>query len=86
MINLYENNPFPQNNSEHMKGNDVMDKQKENRVVQGTEYEGKDEVYLDVDRMINEGLSGGSVHARGETTNIEEARDLTEETPPYECD
>ena len=26
--------------------------------------------------MINEGLSGGSVHARNDTTNIEEARDL----------
>lgn len=45
-------------------------------------YEGKDKVYLDEDRMINEGLSGGSVHMREDTTNIEEARDLVEEEPP----
>ena len=63
-----------------------MDKQKENNVTQDTNFEGKDKVFLDVDRIINEGLSGGSVHARGKTTNIEEARDLTEETPPYEGD
>jgi len=43
-------------------------------------------VFMDVDRMINEGMSGGSVHSREETTNIEEARDLHEEQPPYECE
>jgi hypothetical protein len=47
-----------------------------------TMYEGKDKVFLDVDRIINEGMSGGSVHRREETTNIEEARDLEEEDPP----
>ncbi|WHY01999.1 hypothetical protein [Neobacillus sp. DY30] len=46
------------------------------------QYEGKDMVYLDIDRIINEGLSGGSVHSRHDTTNIEEARNLTEEEPP----
>ncbi|MDM5328397.1 hypothetical protein [Neobacillus sp. CF12] len=45
-------------------------------------FEGKDKVYLDIDRIINEGLSGGSVHSRHDTTNIEEARNLTEEEPP----
>jgi hypothetical protein len=45
-------------------------------------YEGRDKVALDVDRMINEGMSGGSVHMREETTNIEEARDLHPEEPP----
>ncbi|WP_100330514.1 hypothetical protein [Bacillus xiapuensis] len=49
-----------------------------------TMYEGKDKVFLDVDRMINEGLSGGSVHMReGEwTSNIEEAVAFMDETPP----
>jgi hypothetical protein len=47
-----------------------------------TVYEGKDKTYLDVDRIINEGLSGGSVHMRQESTNIEEAVDFFEETPP----
>jgi hypothetical protein len=46
------------------------------------QYEGKDKVYLDIDRIINEGLSGGSVHSRAHTTNIEEARNLPEEEPP----
>lgn len=48
------------------------------------QYEGKDKVYLDIDRMINEGMAGGSVHSRHDTTNIEEARDLTEEEPPFQ--
>jgi hypothetical protein len=45
-------------------------------------YEGKDKVFLDEDRIINEGLSGGSVHMREGATNIEQARDLEEEQPP----
>ncbi|MED4531085.1 hypothetical protein ABET51_14875 [Metabacillus fastidiosus] len=45
-------------------------------------HEGRDKAFLDIDRMINEGLSGGSVHGRGEITNIEEARDLVKEDPP----
>lgn len=48
------------------------------------QYEGKDKVYLDIDRIINEGLSGGSVHSRQDTANIEEARNLTEEEPPLQ--
>lgn len=44
-------------------------------------YEGKDKVYLDIDRIINEGLSGGSVHRREDSSNIEEARDIIEEEP-----
>ncbi|MBS4171873.1 hypothetical protein [Bacillus sp. FJAT-49736] len=49
-----------------------------------THYEGKDKAYLDVDRMINEGMSGGSVHMREDSTNIEEAVDFFEENPPTE--
>ncbi|WP_379969365.1 hypothetical protein [Ectobacillus sp. sgz5001026] len=48
-----------------------------------TLYEGRDQAYLDIDRMINEGLSGGTVHLKGEKTNIEEARELVEEEKPY---
>jgi hypothetical protein len=64
---------------------DEMDKKKEEIVNKGSDYEGKDQVYLDIDRMINEGMSGGSVHSRYETTNIEEARDLVKEESPFEC-
>ncbi|PMC40272.1 hypothetical protein CJ195_00745 [Bacillus sp. UMB0899] len=59
---------------------------KELGVKQDLNYEGKDKAYLDIDRIINEGLSGGSVHMREEYTNIEEARDLIEEEPPYSAD
>lgn len=45
--------------------------------------EGKDKVSLDVDRIINEGLSGGSVHRLDGSSNIEEARDLHPEKPPF---
>lgn len=49
-----------------------------------TQFEGKDQVYLDIDRMINEGMSGGSVHMRegAITANIEEVTPFMEETPP----
>ncbi|MEH7081390.1 hypothetical protein V7139_01410 [Neobacillus drentensis] len=63
-----------------------MDKGKGMGTDAGSAYEGRDKVFMDVDRMINEGMSGGSVHSRQESTNIEEARDLQEEQPPYECD
>ncbi|MBY0144897.1 hypothetical protein [Neobacillus niacini] len=53
-----------------------------NKGKKDLQYEGKDKVFLDIDRIINEGLSGGSVHSRHDTTNIEEARDLSEEEPP----
>jgi hypothetical protein len=60
----------------------IMNKKNSNDFKEDTMYEGKDKSFLDVDRMINEGMSGGSVHMREETTNIEEARDLVEEEPP----
>ncbi len=46
-----------------------------------TKYEGRDEYFMDVDRMINEGLGGGIV---SETRSgiIEEARELKKEDPP----
>ncbi|WP_420490718.1 hypothetical protein [Neobacillus drentensis] len=63
-----------------------MNKGKDKLTDLGSAYEGRDKVFMDVDRMINEGMSGGSVHSRHDTTNIEEARELIQEQPPYECD
>lgn len=60
----------------------IMNEGKNVQAKTDLQYEGKDKVYLDIDRIINEGLSGGSVHSRHDTTNIEEARNLTEEEPP----
>lgn len=58
----------------------------EKEIMKDIHHEGRDKVFLDIDRMINEGLSGGSVHSRGEVTNIEEARDLVQEDPPSTTD
>ncbi|MDQ6596346.1 hypothetical protein E2K98_02730 [Bacillus salipaludis] len=68
------------------KGAIILKKEKDNSTQQDLEYEGRDQVFLDIDRMMNEGMSGGSVHARYDSTNIEEARDLKEEEPPYEVE
>lgn len=54
-------------------------KKNDDVVKQDLDHEGKAEAFLDIDRMINEGLSGGSVHMREDATNIEEARDLEQE-------
>jgi hypothetical protein len=56
----------------------------ENKTCKDSCYEGRDKYYMDIDRMINEGMAGGSVHSRHNATNIEEARDLLEEEPPHE--
>lgn len=64
----------------------VMVERKGEQAKEDLFYEGKDKTYLDVDRMINEGMSGGSVHARHDATNIEEARELVEEEPPYKLE
>ncbi len=63
-----------------------MEKRKGQQTRDASSYEGRDQYYVDIDRMINEGLSGGSVHARHNHTNIEEARDLPEEQPPVQLD
>ncbi|MBU8880039.1 hypothetical protein BGM26_13740 [Bacillus sp. FJAT-29790] len=60
-----------------------MQKDKNVQACEDSCHEGRDKAFMDVDRMINEGMSGGSVHMRAETTNIEEARELFEEDPPF---
>ncbi|KAB7704935.1 hypothetical protein F9802_15335 [Bacillus aerolatus] len=62
----------------------MAQKREELSFLPDTQFEGKDQAYLDIDRMINEGMSGGSVHMRDEaiTANIEEATPFMEETPP----
>ncbi|MBN8198982.1 MULTISPECIES: hypothetical protein [Bacillaceae] len=61
-----------------------MDKKRQ--VSEDMTYEGRDKAYMDIDRIINEGLSGGSVHGRGDDVNIEQARELHKEEPPYEAE
>ncbi|MEW9501684.1 hypothetical protein [Jeotgalibacillus marinus] len=46
-------------------------------------HEGRDKAYLDIDRFINEGMSGGSVFRFHHLANIEEeAKDQEQEAPP----
>ncbi|HEY8342333.1 MAG TPA: hypothetical protein VIK75_04880 [Calditerricola sp.] len=44
------------------------------------DHEGRDRYFLDVDRMINEGLGGGMVSSHG--GRIEDSRLLQDEDPP----
>ncbi|WP_280772045.1 hypothetical protein [Salipaludibacillus daqingensis] len=46
--------------------------------------EGKEKYFIDVDRMINEGLGGGTVSMRENSGKIEAARELEKEEPPHE--
>lgn len=48
-----------------------------------SQFEGRDQAYVDIDRMINEGLSGGTVDIINQETNIEETHDFFQENPPY---
>ncbi|OOE10023.1 hypothetical protein UN64_16575 [Fictibacillus arsenicus] len=46
-------------------------------------YEGKDELYLDIDRMINEGMAGGTVADTEDLRQIGYDTDITsQEEPP----
>ncbi|MDQ0214737.1 hypothetical protein J2S13_001134 [Oikeobacillus pervagus] len=59
-----------------------MGKDKEYNFLPDTQYEGRGQAYLDIDRMINEGMSGGSVHMRADSVNIGEIHELGDEDPP----
>lgn len=61
-----------------------MKEKREKQFAEDLQYEGRDKMYVDVDRMINEGMAGGTVHRFDSTPNIEEARDLYPEDPPNE--
>ncbi|WP_225066117.1 hypothetical protein [Pseudalkalibacillus salsuginis] len=50
----------------------------------GSQYEGRDRAHMDVDRMINEGMAGGTVINRHDPEQIDESRPLIKEEPPVE--
>ncbi len=60
----------------------MKQKEKEDQFLPDVDYEGRDQMYMDIDRMINEGMAGGTVHMREERTNIDEVIDIYEEDPP----
>lgn len=49
-----------------------------------SQYEGRDKSYMDIDRMINEGMAGGTVTGCYDHEQIEESLPLYEEEPPVE--
>lgn len=68
------------------KGEMTLNNKKQPTFQKDSSQEGRDVAYMDVDRMINEGMSGGSVHMRHDSVNIEEARDIHEEEPPQQTE
>lgn len=57
-------------------------KEKDDSFYEDAVYDNRDSVFLDIDRIINEGMAGGNVFTSGKHVNIEEARDLIEENKP----
>ena len=49
-------------------------------------HEGRDKYAMDVDRMINEGMAGGTVNLRYKQPQIGEYVELEEEQPPHNVD
>ncbi|TDQ35406.1 hypothetical protein [Aureibacillus halotolerans] len=45
-------------------------------------FEGREKVEVDVDRMLSEGM-GASTLGEGPTNQVDEARDLPKEEPPF---
>ncbi|MDP4106227.1 MAG: hypothetical protein Q8935_14915 [Bacillota bacterium] len=60
--------------------------EKKTKILNDSLYEGRDKAFMDIDRMMNEGLAGGSVHNREGAKNIEEAHDFHAEQPPNKLD
>ncbi|RST75151.1 hypothetical protein D4T97_007785 [Siminovitchia acidinfaciens] len=59
-----------------------MTKKKSPDFLPDSNNEGRDRYFMDVDRMENEGMSGGSVFMRDDSTNIEQSTDFFPEDPP----
>lgn len=57
-----------------------------NLVDKDSKYEGRDHYFIDVDRMINEGMAGGTIIHREDYKQIGEARSFEKEEPPLELD
>ncbi|KSU80910.1 hypothetical protein QUF84_05460 [Fictibacillus enclensis] len=47
-----------------------------------TDYEGKKKLYLDIDRMINEGMAGGTVAHEYDLNQISYSTEIGEEEEP----
>ena len=58
---------------------------KDDMIKKDLEYEGRAEYYLDVDRMMNEGMAGGSVNPKYDHPSVDYTHDIViPETKPKE--
>ncbi|HHW39283.1 MAG TPA: hypothetical protein GXX18_19035 [Bacillales bacterium] len=57
-----------------------------NLVEKDSKFEGRDRYFLDVDRMINEGMAGGTIINREDYKQIGEDRSFETEEPPQELE
>ncbi|MGC4376968.1 hypothetical protein WD019_08520 [Fictibacillus sp. Mic-4] len=48
----------------------------------GSENEGRDQLYLDIDRMINEGMAGGTVASEYDLNQIGYTTGITDQEEP----
>lgn len=60
-------------------------KQEKEKAIPGL-LQGADEYFIDVDRMINEGMAGGTESLRYDHEQIEQARELKKEEPPHKVE
>ena len=60
---------------------DISLSESDKKIKEDRTDEGRAEYFMDIDRMINEGLGGGRVNIN-ETGIIEQSLDLVEEEPP----
>ncbi len=72
-----------QTNKDRIGVGEIEMKKKKEQVIENAN-EGREKYFIDVDRMINEGLGGGTVSMRENSGEIEEARDFEPEAPPHE--
>lgn len=52
------------------------------KVKKGPQHEGREELFVDVDRMMNEGLAGGTVNHKYEHPSVDYSHPLEKEEPP----
>lgn len=51
-----------------------------------SQNEGRDKYMVDIDRMTNEGLAGGTVNEKKDNGYIEEAHEFPKEDPPNKAE
>jgi hypothetical protein len=59
-----------------------MDKEVKKALKKDGSHNGRDQYFVDIDRMVSEGLAGGTVDMEDGQIQIGEVQDLEKEAPP----